>query len=46
MTKIIKTTVKMEKEVMKNLKIKAFDKDMTQNELINKYIIEGLEKDK
>lgn len=46
MKKIIKTTVNIEKEVMKDLKIMAFDKDMTQNDLINRYIVEGLNKDK
>jgi predicted DNA-binding ribbon-helix-helix protein len=46
MKKIIKTTVNIEKEIMKDLKIMAFDKEMTQNDLINRYIVEGLSKDK
>jgi len=46
MKDIIKTTVKVKKETMKELKKKAIDKEMTQNDLINQYIIKGLSNDK
>jgi hypothetical protein len=41
-----KTTVIVEKNTLKSLKKIAIDKDLTQNELMNKYIKAGILKDK
>jgi len=46
MKDIITTTLKIEKELMKELKIKTIEKEMTQNDLIIHYIAEGIAKDK
>jgi len=43
---IKKTTINIEKNTLKELKKIAIDKDLTQNQLINEFIVEGIAKNK
>lgn len=39
------TSIRLETEIKKQIKLMATEKDMTQSELISKYLQEGLKKD-
>lgn len=42
----IRTTLNLDKDVMKRIKVVALNKNTTQTEIINKYLKKGLESEK
>ena len=39
------TSFNLDKELLRQIKLKAFEKDITQTELITSYLIQGLKND-
>jgi len=42
----LRTTIVVEKDILKSLKKIAIDRELTQNQLINEFIVDGIAKNK
>jgi len=46
MTEIVQLSIRIDKDIRQKVKIMALKKDITVNDLVTQYIIEGLNKEK